>query len=162
MQKLKLRKEKLLRRRQRFTCSAVVVDRSPCTSGIVSHFTVSRASCWRLQPYRPRKIVAEISPQDLYVHVHRAWFRTSTRQKRALSARMPAVDRQGGGRLSFEGDILADWGSWHTRESSIEEHFLHYDDFPRHCKWLTSVDRYPSTMERKLVVGIRDFCILSS
>ena len=27
------------------TCSAVVVDRSPCTSGIVSHFTVSRASC---------------------------------------------------------------------------------------------------------------------
>ena len=48
----------------------------------------------------------------------RAWFRTSTRQKRALRARMPAVDRQGGGRLSFEGDILADGGSWHTRESS--------------------------------------------
>ena len=39
------RKEKLLRLRQRCTCSAVVVDRSPCTSGIVSHFTVSRASC---------------------------------------------------------------------------------------------------------------------
>ena len=44
----------------------------------------------------------------------------------------------------------------------FEDHFLHYDDFPRHCKRLTSVDRYPSTMERKLVVGIRDFCILSS
>ena len=47
--KQKLRKEKLLRLRQRctgaHTCSAVVVDRSPCTSGIVSHFTVSRASC---------------------------------------------------------------------------------------------------------------------
>ena len=41
--KQKLRKEKLLRLRQRCTCSAVVVDRSPCTS--VSHFTVSRASC---------------------------------------------------------------------------------------------------------------------
>ena len=64
----------------------------------------------------PRNIVAEISPLDLYAH--RAWFRTSTRQKRALSTRMPAVDRQGGGRLSFEGDILADGGSWHTRESS--------------------------------------------
>ena len=43
--KQKLRKEKLLRLRQRCTCSAVAVDRSPCTSGIVSHFTVSRASC---------------------------------------------------------------------------------------------------------------------
>ena len=43
--KQKLRKEKLLRLRQRCTCSAVVRDRSPCTSGIVSHFTVSRASC---------------------------------------------------------------------------------------------------------------------
>ena len=43
--KQKLRKEKLLRLRQRCTCFAVVVDRSPCTSGIVSHFTVSRASC---------------------------------------------------------------------------------------------------------------------
>ena len=89
-----LRKEKLLCLPQRCTCYAVVVDRSPCTSsGIVSHFTVSRASC-------------------LCVH---GLFRTSTRQKRALRVRMPAVDRQGGGRLSFEGDILADGGSWHTR-----------------------------------------------
>ena len=47
-------------------------------------------------------------------------------------------------------------------QAVFEEHFLHYDDFPRHCKWLTSVDRYSSTMERKVVVGIRDFCILSS
>ena len=40
--KPKLRNEKLLRirLRQRCTRSAVVVDRSPCTSGIVSHFTV--------------------------------------------------------------------------------------------------------------------------
>ena len=44
----------------------------------------------------------------------------------------------------------------------FKEHFFHYDDFPRHCIWLTSADRYPSTMERKLVAGIRDFCILSS
>ena len=50
--------------------------------------------------------------------IHLPWFRISTRQKRALRARMPAVDRQGGGRLSFEGDILADGGSWHTWESS--------------------------------------------
>ena len=33
--KPKLRNEKLLRLRQRCTCSAVVVDRSPCTSGIL-------------------------------------------------------------------------------------------------------------------------------
>ena len=36
----------------------------------------------------------------------------------ALSVRTPAVDRQGGGGLSFEGDILADGGSWHTGQSS--------------------------------------------
>ena len=63
---------------------------------------------WHRQPF----------PGVTCVLLMRAWFRTSTRQKRALRARMPAVDRQGGGRLSFEGDILADGGSWHTRESS--------------------------------------------
>ena len=50
----------------------------------------------------------------------------------------------------------------HGRLGSLRRAFLRYDDFPRHCKWLTSVDRYSSAMERKLVVGIRDFCILSS
>ena len=50
--------------------------------------------------------------------IHLPWFQTSTRQKRALSARTPAVDRQRGGGLSFEGDILADGGSWHTGQSS--------------------------------------------
>ena len=58
---MRCRKEKLLRLRQRCTCSAVVVDRSPCTSGIVSHFTVPRRcayvhpACWRMQLDRAAK-----------------------------------------------------------------------------------------------------------
>ena len=60
----------------------------------------------------PRNIVAEISPLVCMPIVHGFELRPGK------SARMPAVDRQGGGRLSFEGDILADGGSWHTRESS--------------------------------------------
>ena len=43
----------------------------------------------------------------------------------------------------------------------FEEHFLHYDDFPRHRKWPTSNDKYQSTMERRRVVVLRDLCILS-
>ena len=102
------------------------------TSGIVMS-AISRChvrtACWRQQVDRAAKHCCRNQPSteictvrlDLYalliLYVH-AWFRTSTRQKRALSGRMPAVDRQGGGRLSFEGDILADGGSWHTRESS--------------------------------------------
>ena len=65
------------------------------------------------------------------------------------------------GRTLFRRGSSCRWGIM-AYWAVFEEHFLHYDDFPRHCKWLTSVDRYPSTMERKLVVGIRDFCILSS
>ena len=111
------RKEKLLHLRQRCTCSAVVLDRSPCTSAyLVSHFTVSRASClleaW-LQPDGPRNILvpipvlAEISPLyvhtctptvDLRVHSSRAWFRTSTRQKRAHS--LPSIGKEGADSLS--------------------------------------------------------------
>ena len=104
-------------------------ERAPRSWSIDHH---AHLMIWHSQPFHgvtcvrgcnlltgPRNIVAEISPLDLYAHPgHRAWFRTSTSQKRALSTRMPAVDRQGGGRLSFEGDILADGGSWHTRESS--------------------------------------------
>ena len=52
----------------------------------------------------PRNIVAEISPLDLYAH--RAWFRTSTRQKRALSERMPDVDQQGGADCRSKGIFL--------------------------------------------------------
>ena len=46
VQKQKLRKEKLLRLRQRCTCSAVLVDRSPCTSGIVSVYYWTKACGW--------------------------------------------------------------------------------------------------------------------
>ena len=52
--KQKLRKDQLLRLRQPCTCSAVVVDRSP-SSGIVSHFTVSRASCLCVHGFELRR-----------------------------------------------------------------------------------------------------------
>ena len=65
------------------------------------------------------------------------------------------------GQILFRRGYSCRWGIM-ADKAVFEEHFLHYDDFPRRCKWLTSVDRYSSTMERKLVVGIRDFCILSS
>ena len=32
------------------------------------------------------------------------------------------------------------------------EHFLRYDDFPRQHKWPTSINRYPSTTEQRLLV----------
>ena len=116
MQKQKLRMEKLLR------LSAARAPRS---------WSIDHMHIWHSQPFhgvtcvlldggcnltKPRNIVAEISPLDLYAH--RAWFRTSTRQKRALSARMPAVDRQGGGQTVLRRGYSCRWGSWHTRESS--------------------------------------------
>ena len=97
------RKEKLLRLRQRCTCSAVVVDRSH----LVSHFPVSRASCL-LEAWLPDRaakhyyqfLVALCTPTvDLRVHSSRAWFRTSTsRQKRALS--LPSIGKEGADSLS--------------------------------------------------------------
>ena len=110
------------------------------------------------QTYGPQNIVAKVSRLDLYAH--HTWFPSSTRQKRALSARMPAVDWQGGADCPSKGIFLPMGG--HGILGVFEEHFLHCDDFPRSWKWLTSVDEYPSTMERKLVVGIRDFYILSN
>ena len=65
------------------------------------------------------------------------------------------------GRTLFRRGYSCRWGIM-AYLAAFEEHFLHSDDFPCSCKWLTSVDRYPSTIERKLVVGNRDFCILSS
>ena len=92
--------------------------------------------------------------------IHLPWFRSSTRQKRALRAHTCRQSARRGRPLFRRGYSCRWWimAYW----AVFEEHFLDYDDFPRHCKWLISVDRYPSTMERKLVVGIRDFCILSS
>ena len=59
----------------------------------------------------------------------------------AKARAQPAADRQGGGRFSFEGVILADGGSWQTRQSS-KSIFSAMTTFHVSCKWLTSVDRY--------------------
>ena len=74
---------------------------------------------------------------------------------------LPLINKEGvDSVLDHEEDILPDriMAYW----AVFKEHFLHYDDFPRHRKWPTSIDMYPSTMERRLVVGIRYLCILSS
>ena len=108
------RKEKLLRLRQRCTCSAVEVDRSPCTSGQPFHGVTcvllagGLAATWPgRETYQFQAVLAEISPLyvhtctptvDLRVHSSRAWFRTSTRQKRALS--LPSIGKEGADSLS--------------------------------------------------------------
>ena len=73
---------------------------------------------------------------------------------------MIALDRQR--EDSLEGDILASRGSWHTGQSLKSIFSTYYNDLPRHHKWRMSISRYPSTVERRLVAGIRDLCILSS
>ena len=121
VQKQKLRKEKLLRLRQRCACSAVVVDRSPCMMHI-----------WHSQPFHgvtcvllaggcnltgPRNIVAEISPLDLYAHQHASFELRPGKSARSARACLPSIGKEGADCRS-KGDILADGGSWHTRESS--------------------------------------------
>ena len=76
-----------------------------------------------------------ISP--LYAHRARAWFRTSTPQKRALS--LPSIGKEGADSLSK--GIFLPMGD-HGRLGSLRRAFSPlYDDFPRRCKWLTTVDR---------------------
>ena len=79
-------------------------ETAPCL-----HACTSSCTCYLLP--------AEWRMDALCDSIHLPWFRMSTRQKRALSARTPAVNRQGGGGLSFKGDILVDGGSWHTGQS---------------------------------------------
>ena len=88
------RKEKLLRLRQRCTCSAVVVDRSPCTSGQPFH----GVTCVLLAGPGREALCTCTPTVDLRVHSSRAWFRTSTRQKRALS--LPSIGKEGADSLS--------------------------------------------------------------
>ena len=71
------RQEKLLRLRQRCTCSAVVVDRSPCTSGQPFHGVtcVLLAEAW-LQPDRAAKHTSSSTSRNqpsvrTYVYAHR-------------------------------------------------------------------------------------------
>ena len=91
-----------------FACaSAARAPRSCMVSHFNLNFTVSRACCL-LEPVpveaatgcnltgRAAKHCCEISP--LYAHRARAWFRTSTRQKRALS--LPSIGKEGADSLS--------------------------------------------------------------
>ena len=86
--------------------------------------------CWRwlaggCNLTGPRNIFAEISSKSalcIHVDLRRAAVGPLTCMvsnfDSAKARAQPSVDRQGGGRFSFEGDILADGGSWHTRQSS--------------------------------------------
>ena len=44
----------------------------------------------------------------------------------------------------------------------FKEHVFHYDGFPCHRKWPTSINRCPSTIDGRLVVGKPGLCIFSS
>ena len=78
---------------------------------------------------------------------------------RSAGACLPSIGKEGADCRSK--GIFLPMGD-HGILGSLRRAFSPLWRLSRHCKWLTSVDRYPSTMERKLVVGIRDFCILSS
>ena len=91
------RKQKLLRLRQRCTGSAVVHGQP--FHGVTCVLLAGACACggcnW-LQTGRVAKQSCEISP--LYAHRARAWLRTSTRQKRALS--LPSIGKEGADSLS--------------------------------------------------------------